>query len=102
VAGRAGRGRRAGRGGWARRGYVSHQVFDHASICRLAEAKWNLPAMTRRDAAASDMLDLLDLRAPAFLRPPALAAPLFETSPTAALCSLTGPGTIPPPGSVSG
>ncbi len=87
---------------WARRDYVSHRVFDHASICRLAEAKWNLPAMTRRDAAASDMLDLIDLRSPAFLRPPALAAPLFETSPTAALCSLTGPGTIPPPGSVSG
>jgi hypothetical protein len=63
------------------------------------EAKWILPAMTRRDAAASD---LLDLRRPAFLRPPALAAPLFETSPSAALCSLTGPGTIPPPGSVSG
>lgn len=87
---------------WARRDYVSHQVFDHASICRLVEAKWNLPAMTRRDAAANDMLDLLDLRRPAFLRPPALAAPRFETDPTAALCSLTGPGTIPPPGSVSG
>jgi hypothetical protein len=32
----------------------------------------------------------------------ALAAPLFEAGPSAALCSLTGPGTIPPPGSVSG
>ncbi len=87
---------------WARRDYVSHQVFDHASICRLVETKWNLLAMTRRDAAANDLLDLLDLRRPAFLRPPPLAAPLFETDPSAVLCSLTGPGTIPPPGSVSG
>ena len=38
---------------WARPFYVSHQVFDHASICKLAETKWNLPAMTYRDANAA-------------------------------------------------
>ncbi len=87
---------------WARPGYVSHQVFDHSSICALVEAKWNLPAMTYRDANANNMLDLLDLTAPAFLAPPRLARPLLATHPASALaCNITGPGTIPPPGSVS-
>ena len=37
-------------------------VLDHTSICALVEAKWNLPAMTYRDANANAMLDMLDLR----------------------------------------
>ncbi|HEY7015454.1 MAG TPA: alkaline phosphatase family protein [Streptosporangiaceae bacterium] len=82
---------------WARPDYVSHRVFDHTSICALVEAKWNLPAMTYRDANARNMLDLLDLRRPAFLRPPRLAPPLLATDPAALACSTTGPGTIPPP-----
>jgi phospholipase C len=87
---------------WARPGYVSHEVFDHTSICALVEAKWNLPAMTRRDANANAMLDLLDLTQPAFLRPPQLAQPLLTTDPVGALaCELSGPGKIPPPGSVT-
>jgi phospholipase C len=65
------------------------------------EAKWNLPAMTRRDANAHNMLDMLDLRKPAFRTPPALAKPLLDVDPGALACTLTGPGTIPPPGSVS-
>ncbi len=87
---------------WARARYVSHVVFDHTSICALVEAKWNLPAMTRRDANANTMLDLLDFRAPAFARPPALARPLLTAHPVSALkCDVTGPGKIPPPGSVT-
>ena len=58
---------------WSRRDYVSHRVYDHTSICALVEAKWNLPAMTYRDANAENMLDMIDLRFPAFLRPPRLA-----------------------------
>jgi phospholipase C len=86
---------------WARPGYVSHRVFDHTSICALAEAKWNLRALTYRDANAQNMLDMLDLSRPAFLRPPRLARPLLDTDPGAIACSKNGPGTIPPPGSVS-
>ncbi len=87
---------------WARPNYVSHQVFDHTSICALVEKKWNLPAMTRRDANAHNMLDMLDLSAPAFKSPPKLDKPLLDAHPTAALkCSVTGPGPIPPPGSIS-
>ncbi len=87
---------------WARRHYVSHRVFDHASICKLVEARWNLPAMTFRDANANSMLDMIDLRRPAFLDPPELDQPLLATDPGATACDVTGPGTIPPPGSITG
>jgi phospholipase C len=86
---------------WARPHHVSHRVFDHTSICALVEAKWNLEAMTYRDANANAMLDMLDLRRPAFLEPPALAQPLLVTDPGALACNVSGPGTIPPPGSVT-
>jgi phospholipase C len=86
---------------WSRRGYVSHRVYDHTSICALVEAKWNLPAMTYRDANAENMLDMIDLRFPAFLQPPRLAQPLLDSDPGSLSCSVSGPGTIPPPGSVT-
>jgi phospholipase C len=87
---------------WAKPGYVSHQIYDHTSICALVEAKWNLPAMTDRDANANAMLDTLDLQRPAFLKPPALAKPLLDADPLGALaCEVLGPGRIPPSGSVS-
>ncbi|HEY3954033.1 MAG TPA: alkaline phosphatase family protein [Streptosporangiaceae bacterium] len=86
---------------WARKNHVSHTVYDHTSICKLVETKWNLPAMTYRDANAANMLDMLDLSSPAFAKPPKLADPLYTTSPDAVICSVTGPGTIPPPGSVT-
>ncbi|HEY7147510.1 MAG TPA: alkaline phosphatase family protein [Streptosporangiaceae bacterium] len=64
---------------YARPGYVCSEVLDHTSVLRLAEEKWNLPALTARDAAASTPLDALDLRAePAFLHPPALPAPALR------------------------
>ena len=62
---------------WSRRNYVSHVVHDHTSILKLIETKWNLPALSDRDANASNLLDTLDLgaRRPPFLVPPALDAP---------------------------
>jgi hypothetical protein len=47
------------------------------------------------------MLDMLDLRDPTFLTPPALAQPLLDTDPGALACNKSGPGAIPPPGSVT-
>jgi phospholipase C len=60
---------------WARRSYVSRSVEDHTSITAFIERKWNLPAMTLRDANASPMTGYFDFRRPAFLRPPKLAKP---------------------------
>ena len=54
-----------------------------------------------RDANANPMLDMVDLRRPAFLSPPPLARPWLKTDPGALACNVSGPGTIPPPASVS-
>ncbi|HVT66885.1 MAG TPA: alkaline phosphatase family protein [Trebonia sp.] len=61
---------------YARPDCVVSDVFDHTSILKLVEEKWNLPALTQRDAAATSPLGALDLTAPpAFLTPPELPAP---------------------------
>jgi phospholipase C len=85
---------------YARRDFVSHVVYDHTSILKTVEAKWNLPALTRRDASAADVLAMVDLRSsPAFLTPPPLPAPANPVGADA--CLTNGPGTIPPPRAVT-
>jgi phospholipase C len=80
---------------YARRDYVSHVVHDHTSILKLVETKWNLPALTYRDANADNLLDSLDLHSPpAFVTPPLLPLPA-NTSGTSS-CAATGAGQIPP------
>jgi phospholipase C len=59
---------------WAKPRYVSRVVHDHTSIAAFIERKWNLPAMTYRDANAHPMTNYFDFRKPAFLEPPKLAA----------------------------
>ncbi len=61
---------------YSKPGHVSSTVYDHTSALKLIEEKWNLPALTRRDAAATAPWDMIDLDArPAFLAPPDLPAP---------------------------
>ncbi len=85
---------------YARRNYVSHVVHDHTSVLKLIETKWNLPTLTYRDSAADNLLDSVDFtRPPPFIKPPKLAAPLDPS--LAAGCLTTGPGLIPPAGSVT-
>ena len=66
---------------YARPNYVSHVVHDHTSILRLIETKWNLGALTYRDANASNLLDALDFSAPpAFAKPPEIASSAWPPS----------------------
>jgi phospholipase C len=58
---------------WSRPHAVSNVVHDHTSILAFVEQKWNLPAMTHRDANAHSLLDFLDFRKPRLLDPPTLA-----------------------------
>jgi phospholipase C len=62
----------------AKRDHVSSVTYDHTSILKFVETKWNLPALTYRDANAENMLDFFDFRAkrPPFAEPPKLRAPL--------------------------
>ncbi len=58
---------------WARANYVSRRTQDHTSITAFVERKWNLPAMTFRDANADPMTDYFNFRHAAFAEPPRLA-----------------------------
>jgi phospholipase C len=86
---------------YARRHHVSHVVRDHTAVLKLIETKWNLPALTYRDANADALLDCLDFRhPPAFLEPPALPPPDVVVHP--ARCTPGDPGgPIPPPDATS-
>jgi len=73
---------------------VTDVMHDHTSIIATIARKWNLPALTHRDAQANTLLDFLDLdSAPFFLTPPQLAAP---ATPTLGLfgCQSTAPAPI--------
>ena len=85
---------------YSKKDFVSHTTYDHTSILKTVEEKWNLPALTRRDANASSLFDMLDLHSkPAFKNPPKLPA---AADPTAkAGCLSAGAGTIPPPSAVT-
>jgi phospholipase C len=90
---------------YAKPNYVSSVVYDHTSVLAMVERKWNLPALTYRDANANDLTDFLDMSAmaagkPTFPTLPKLAAPGNNAARLA--CSTTGPGTIPPAGSITG
>ncbi len=61
---------------YAKPGHVSSTDYDHTSVLKLIEEKWNLPSLTERDKAATSPLEMMDLDGPpAFLDPPALARP---------------------------
>jgi phospholipase C len=60
---------------YARPGSVSDVIHDHTSILATIERKWNLPALTHRDANANTVLDLIDRENPALLEPPTLESP---------------------------
>jgi len=60
---------------YAKPNAVTDVLHDHTSALASIEAKWNLPALTYRDANASTVMDFLDLGQAAFLQPPTIAAP---------------------------
>jgi phospholipase C len=60
---------------YSRPASTTDQVHDHTSVLATIESKWNLPALTRRDANANDITDFLDPSTPALLEPPEVAGP---------------------------
>jgi phospholipase C len=57
---------------WSHHGIVSHEQFDHCSVLKLIENRWQLRPLTVRDTNAKDLADVLDLDHPDFDRPPPL------------------------------
>ena len=60
----------------AKPGGVTNNIYDHTSVLATIEHKWNLPALTLRDANANTIMDFLDPSTPALLNPPPLRAPV--------------------------
>jgi phospholipase C len=83
------------------RNWVTHTVYDHTSVLAMIERKWNLPAMTFRDANANDLTGFLDLAALEAGRPKEFGeiCPALE-KPASSNCPATAP-VLPPAGSVS-
>jgi phospholipase C len=71
---------------WSRAGAaprVNSELFDHTSILKLIEWRWNLPNLTARDAASSNITNLvhaLDLAHPSLIVPslPTLLTPIVN------------------------
>ncbi|TMB00673.1 MAG: alkaline phosphatase family protein [Deltaproteobacteria bacterium] len=59
---------------------VSHTPHDHTSILRFIETRFDLPALTARDANADPMLEFFDFATPRLLQPPSLPAATIDSA----------------------
>ena len=78
---------------FAKKGYVSHLVTDHTSITRFIENRFDLPAMTARDANAWPMLDMFDFDDPPSMTPPTGAPDATASQAGITWCANNSPGT---------
>jgi phospholipase C len=76
---------------FAKSHFVSHEIHSHASILRFVEAKFNLPALSNRDANADAMLDMFDFDNPPFATPPSFAEPAVDMAGLEACKTKYGP-----------
>jgi phospholipase C len=71
---------------WVKPHYVSHLPTDFTAILKLIEERFNVPALTQRDATTGDMNDptngFFDFSSPHLLQPPPL-----PTQPTNGVCN---------------
>jgi phospholipase C len=55
---------------YTKKNYVSHSVADLTAILKLIETRFNVPALTKRDAAQIDMTEFFDFSNPSWMTPP--------------------------------
>ena len=53
----------------ARRHYVAHGVYDHTSILKMIEWRWNLAPLTIRDTHARNLAEVLNFGKPSVIAP---------------------------------
>jgi len=68
---------------FTRKGFVSHTNADYTAMLKLIEQRFNLPNLTKRDAAQPDMLEYFDFSGAPWATPPSPPA-----QPTNAPCYL--------------
>jgi len=78
---------------WVKPGYVSHIDTDLTSVTRFIQNRFDLPAMTARDANAWPMLDMFDFDTPALATPPSGAPSALPDPAGIDWCSTHPPGT---------
>ncbi len=72
---------------YSKRNYVSHKVFDYTAMLKLIETRFNLPPLTKRDAAQPDMsTEFFD-----FVNVPWAIPPTPPPQSTSGQCTLTPP-----------
>jgi phospholipase C len=55
---------------YTKKNHVSHSKADLTAILKLIETRFNVPALTKRDAAQIDMTEFFDFNNPAWMTPP--------------------------------
>jgi phospholipase C len=55
---------------FAKKNYVSHAVADYTAWLKLVETRFNLPRLTKRDAAQIDMTEFFDFTNVPWSTPP--------------------------------
>ncbi len=55
---------------FTKKNYVSHSVADYTAILKLIETRFNVPALTQRDAAQPDMSEFFDFQNVPWATPP--------------------------------
>lgn len=55
---------------YAKKNYVDHSVADTTAILKLIETRFNLPPLTKRDAAQPDMTAFFNFTSPPWMTPP--------------------------------
>jgi phospholipase C len=72
---------------FSKKNYVSHTVFDYTAMLKLIETRFNLPPLSKRDAAQADMsTEFFD-----FVNVPWATPPTPPAQNTSGQCTLTPP-----------
>jgi phospholipase C len=66
---------------FTKKGFVSHTQADYTVFLKFIENRFNLPSLTKRDAAQPDFLEFFD-----FTNPPSMTPPNPPAQPTTAPC----------------
>jgi len=75
---------------WSPRGVVAHGIYDHTSVLKMIEWRWNLRPLTVRDATANNLAEVLN-----FTNPDLTAPQLAAIPPTFGVPCLPGLGISP-------
>jgi phospholipase C len=76
---------------YAKKRYVSHDVYDHTSIVRFVEARFVMPALTNRDANAEAPWDMFDFDNPPHATAPSLPVPAVDQAKVDACAAIYEP-----------